>query len=256
MSKWRPSPKSIYVIADIHGQLQSLNLILKRILPLREQDELIFLGDYIDRGPDSAGVINRLIELKTLFDNQITFIRGNHEDLLLKSMNVYPWGELLNPYGTWMQNGGIQCAESYAIKNKIDPKQVYSMNQFRIQEIIFKDHIDFIIDETKFYYETEDYIFCHAGIDPLVATTHQDTHTLMWDRSLFQFMQNNRNFDAPWEKTIICGHSWLGPLITPKYMMLDCLRNNKLLCLELNSMEAFYAIGDGRKRMLKVSLKI
>ena len=256
MSKWRPSPKCIYVIADIHGQLQGLNLILKRILPLRPQDELIFLGDYIDRGPDSYGVINRLIEIKTLFNDQVVFIRGNHEDLLLKSMNLEPWGVLLNPYATWMQNGGFQCAESYAVKNKINPKQVYGMNQSRIKEIIFQDHLDFIMEDTKFYYETNDYIFCHAGIDPLVTATQQDAHTLMWDRSLFTFMQSNLNYDAPWEKTIICGHSWLGPLITPKYMMLDCLRNNKLICLEINSMEAFYAMNDGRKRMLKVSLKL
>src|SRR5271157_3308563 len=98
MSKWRPSPACIFIIPDIHGHYSCLNLILKRILPLRIQDQLIFLGDYIDRGPNSNKVINKLIELKKLFPEQVVFLRGNHEELLLQSFGYLPITKILSPF--------------------------------------------------------------------------------------------------------------------------------------------------------------
>ena len=85
MSKWRPSSENIYVIGDIHGKYSALKLILNRILPIRKQDLLIFLGDYVDRGPDSYNVINELIKLKNKYDNVIC---------LLETMNGYLWPRL------------------------------------------------------------------------------------------------------------------------------------------------------------------
>lgn len=256
MSRWRPSPQCIFVIADVHGQLSSLNLILKRILPLRKQDQLIFLGDYIDRGPDSFGVVKRIIELKNLFNEQIILLKGNHEDLLFKSMDIIPcdirFGQR-SPYAVWMSNGGVECAQSYAKSIGLDPKQISSMPQHRIKEIINKEHLSFLHKETKSYYETNDYIFVHAGIDPIVPLEEQDEKLFLWDRSLFFYCKKviEAKLELSWKKPIICGHSWLGPIINPKYMMLDCYSNGKLMCLELNSMDAFYSI-HSRKRLLKV----
>src|SRR5690349_19239000 len=92
MGKKRPMKKNcLYVIPDIHGAYNLLNLILKKILPLRKsdgiEDHIFFLGDYIDRSVESHLTIDKLIEIKKKFPNQIHFVMGNHELMMLKAFN-------------------------------------------------------------------------------------------------------------------------------------------------------------------------
>lgn len=251
MSKWRPSNKNIYVVGDIHGNYDCLDLILNRILPLRQQDELIFLGDYIDRGPDSAKVINKLSYLNDKYDN-VTCLQGNHEWLMKASIGLlhsktHPLQ--LTPHQIWLSNGGRTTLISYANERGISRDDALNIPLHRYKDIVPEDQCRFL-NNLFSYYKTEKYIFVHGGCDPFLPIEIQDDDTLLWDRSLFKFAKKNPNDDYPWEKTIVCGHNFRGPFISPKYIMIDVSHDNgKVMCIELSSMTSFVA-EPGKKRMV------
>jgi serine/threonine protein phosphatase 1 len=263
MSKWRPVPiNCLYVIPDIHGCLDQLKLICKRIIPLRKsdggKDKLIFLGDYIDRGPDSYGIIEFLISLKKDYGDQIVFLRGNHEDMLLTALDKSDHDSSIfesSAYSMWMQNGGAITLKQYAEKklgSKINP---YEFSKNRLVDVIPESHVNFLL-ETEYYYEYENYIFVHGGCDPNKPLEEQNKVHMMWDRSLFDVVKRFTviRADLPWDKTVITGHNYVGPFITEKFMMLDCSLNRKLIIIELNSMEGFEAKID-KKKLVKCSFK-
>jgi len=93
----------LIAIGDIHGCAKSLDALLER-LELSDDDHLLFVGDYIDRGPDSKGVIDRLLDLREEYE--CTFLRGNHESLMLGYLNA-------GAFNLWRVNGGIATLQSY-----------------------------------------------------------------------------------------------------------------------------------------------
>jgi serine/threonine protein phosphatase 1 len=259
MSYWRPSSECIYVIGDIHGNSDCLDAIFKRILPLRKNDELIFLGDYIDRGPDSYGVIDRLAKLSKEYKDQVVALLGNHEWLMLAALglmkvNIMPG--VIPPHAVWLANGGLKFMDSYADMAGMAEEDRRYLTTSRLLKLIPQDHIDFLLN-TSLYYETADYLFVHAGCDPNQPIENQTRDQIIWDRSLHEFairtIGTGQDFD--WDnKTIVCGHNYDGPIIHPKYMMIDCSGMRKLLCVELNSMEGYYA-SPRQNRLVKADLK-
>ena len=221
------------------------------------KDKLIFLGDYIDRGPDTPSVIEYLIDIKKRFGDQVVFIRGNHEEMLLSILGksgIDNSMETRSNFSMWIENGGASTIRQYA-------KYVWNDNDLdsfdfppsRVSDLIPKDHVKFI-EETVFYYEVDHYIFVHAGCDPTLPLKNQDKNELIWNRTQFDYVKRVlMSGELPWEKTIVTGHNYTGPFINEKYMMLDCSFNEKLLVTELNSMEAFYAKRN-KKRLVKISL--
>lgn len=97
------STNKYLAIGDIHGCVKTLNKLLEKLNSYRDYT-YIFVGDYIDRGPDSSGVIERLIEVQQQID--CIFLRGNHEQMLL---DAYKWGDL----DLWLMNGGKSTLKSY-----------------------------------------------------------------------------------------------------------------------------------------------
>jgi len=253
MSKWRPSEECLYVIPDIHGQLYQLELILSRILPLRKRngfrDKIIFLGDYVDRGSYSPDVIDKLVDLKEKYNDQVVCLIGNHE---LMFMDAIGNSESSDDYLIWMQNGGYNTLVSYLDRANYKLDNPYVLDRRRVKDFIPLKHIEFI-KKLQPYYETDDFIFVHGGCDPYTKLSEQDPKTLVWDRSLFNKIVKNPYFDYEWEKCIITGHNCYSkaPLITPKFMMLDSSCNNELIVIELNSMEGFVA-EKGNKKMNKL----
>jgi serine/threonine protein phosphatase 1 len=263
MSKWRPSEQCLYVIPDIHGQYYQLELILSRILPLRTingiKDQIVFLGDYIDRGKYSPQVVDRIIDLKLEYPDQIITIRGNHE---LMIMNAIKPSKTSDDYILWMKNGGLETLSSYLDLSDQHMDNPYELLRSRIHDFIPKKHKDFFTG-LDYYYETDDFIFVHGGCDPLLPLEEHSKQFMSWDRSLFQFVSNlveiskrdNIELQLNWEKCIITGHNGSKrqePLICPKFMMLDCSGIGKLIVLEVNSMEGFYA-KKGKKRLVKLN---
>ncbi len=143
-----------FVIGDIHGCSKALRALVEAIDPTAE-DELVFLGDYIDRGPDSRDVIDQLIALRDRCN--VVTLRGNHEIMLLGVAlhNLDP--------DPWLRSGGQATVTSYG--GSLDK--------------IPADHLAFFQDLRPFY-ETSDAIFVHAGYQPDVQMTEQDDATTYW----------------------------------------------------------------------------
>lgn len=251
MSKWRPSPECIFVISDIHGKFKSLKLILNRILPLRPNDKIIFLGDYIDRGNDSFKVVEEIISLKEKYNKQIICLLGNHEELLIKSLFNNMDNDRLE---LWLDNGGYKTIYSYALGVGIDSEDIKSLSFERFKSLIPKNHISFF-SSLFLYHEDDSYIYVHAGCDPNISLSENDDNVLIWDRSLLKFVVNSifNNKQLNFNKTVVCGHGHVGPIVNEKYLMIDMTFYDKVTCVELNSLEACYAEED-KKRMVKFSL--
>jgi len=258
MSTWRPSPNCIYTIGDMHGYNVCLDLILKRILPLRKGDEIVFLGDYIDRGPDSDKIIDTLMGLIAKYGEQVTCLMGNHEYLMGTAFNeldanIHP--DAPHPAQIWLSNGGIQCLQSYAKRAGLSEDKIQGMTLQRFRSLIPDSHFEFIRNLFLFY-ETDNYKFMHAGCDPFEDLGSQSRDILLWDRSLYEYVTKAifRNKKLEWDKTIVCGHNWKGPIINDKYIMIDSSVDKRVLCLELNSMEGYFA-DPNNSRLVKADIK-
>ncbi|WP_041081442.1 metallophosphoesterase family protein [Thermotoga profunda] len=153
----------IYAIGDIHGCVESLNNLMDR-LPLRTGDKLIFLGDYVDRGPDSKAVVDRLMILSQTYD--CVFLRGNHEWMMLNYLLDGKDFEL------WMMNGAGATIRSYKDVRKIP-----------------LEHLEFF-KNTVYYHIEDGYFFVHAGVRPHIPLERQDTFDLLWIREEFIYSEN------------------------------------------------------------------
>jgi serine/threonine protein phosphatase 1 len=172
-----------YAVGDIHGRLDLLDTLLARI----EQDiasrpprktYIIFLGDLVDRGPESAGVVERLRTWRPRHGRPI-FLAGNHEEVLLNIV-----GGDASVVADWLRFGGAECAQSYGI----DPGALRRMEDAeaarRVGEAVPRTHVEFLrsfADTFRF----GDYLFVHAGIRPGVAVEDQARPDLRWIREPF-----------------------------------------------------------------------
>src|SRR5438876_897645 len=103
--------KRNFVISDIHGCLKTFRYLLEDIIHYTKSDTLYLLGDYIDRGPDSKGVIDYILSLKER-GYRIYPLKGNHEQLLLDAYEEAPFAEK-----AWLRNGGENTLKSFGVKN-------------------------------------------------------------------------------------------------------------------------------------------
>lgn len=258
MSKFRPSDNCLYVIPDIHGMYNQLELILARILPLRKtgghMDRLIFLGDYIDRRISSHKVIDIIMKIKDNAPDQVITLLGNHELMIQEAIKP---NASLSEYNMWMHNGGEETLIGYLKREKSDVESPYCIPRHCISAHIPREHKMFF-ESLQPYYETDDYIFVHGGCDPFIPLKIQDPKVLAWDRSIYQHMWNlaENKIKCPWNKTIVTGHNGEPggkPFIHDKYMMLDGSQAEKVYLWELNSMTGFYAL-KSNKRLVKESI--
>lgn len=170
-----------YAIGDVHGCLEQL----QRLVELCERDagegrsKLIFLGDYIDRGPDSRGVIEFLIDLQKWSPDQMICLRGNHEDLLLAALE----GE--DAKLSWVSNGGDCTLKSYKVAN---PGGIPSK------------HIDWI-RSLPFCHDDGMRFFVHAGVHPDRPLRQQRPRDLLWIRE--PFLSSDEDFG----RLIVHGHT-------------------------------------------------
>lgn len=153
------------VFGDIHGGLKALKQVYTRA-EITEDDHLIFLGDYVDGWSESAGVIDHLMLLKKRH-HKITFIRGNHDDLVQQWLE----GKSLSP--KWLKHGGQTTIDSY---NKLSKKEIDTHITF------FKTFEDYYIDAT-------DRMYCHAGFQNLNGPEYEWHNTaFFWDRTLWEMV--------------------------------------------------------------------
>jgi hypothetical protein len=271
MSNWRPciEQSNLFFIPDLNGNFNLLEKACSRILPLRKsdgiKDMIVFGGDYMDRCFDGHLVLDYLIELNKKYPDQIVFIFGNHEQLVLSAINAMPNVNLSLPgqttyYKMWIQNGGLQTLTGYlkrADMEKIDP---LSLLMYRVKDFIPQEHIDFLQNKLVNYYEKDDFWFVHGGCDPYKPLKDQEPEELWWNRKLCNFVisciNNNEQSKIDWSQTIITGHNAsLLPIIHQKFLMTDISATRKeLLVVELNSMSAMVAHVD-KDRLVSYELE-
>ena len=210
--------KKIFAIGDIHGCYDRLKTLMGKIPIDYSRDALVFIGDYIDRGPHSVEVVDYLIKLKIRFP-EIIFLKGNHEDMLAKFINGAD-------RFTYLLNGGQRTLDSYLAKP--------------VQSEFFPipaDHMEFF-KSLRLLYETEEFIFVHAGLRPQVPLASQKTEDLLWIRD--KFVSTKYDFG----KRVIFGHTPLKkPLVEPNKIGIDtgAVYGNALTCVQLPDLVFFKA---------------
>jgi serine/threonine protein phosphatase 1 len=207
----------IFAIGDIHGCISKLDTMMAQLNIDAQNDTLVFIGDYIDRGSDPKGVVDSILDIRKNIKNVVCLL-GNHEQMFLNYYLEHKDEDL------FMNNGGISTMISYGFNpsrgNNID---------------IPNDHMEFLIT-LQLSYETDDYIFVHAGLRPGIPIQRQNFEDLLWIR--YDFINSPYDF----KKIVIFGHtplSFTTPLIDKNKIGLDtgAVYGGKLTCIELTEMK-------------------
>lgn len=189
-------------IGDIHGCNKTFNMLLINRLKICKEDTIILLGDYIDKGPDSKGVIDSILELQKQEYHLFT-LRGNHEQMLLDS------GNSARDMLQWVINGAEPTMESFGVKRFQDMSEKYKS--------FFKS--------TQFYKAYKNYIFVHAGLNFDAENIFEDQEAMLWARDFDPFQAKLGN------KILIHGH-------TPT--TIDFIHNQTGNCINIDGGCVFY----------------
>lgn len=146
----------LIAIGDVHGCSLALQALLEAIAP-GPTDIVVMLGDYVDRGPDSRGVVDSLIDLAQ--QTRLVCLMGNHEEMMLA---VLKHGE---PHHGWLRHGGVETLESYRFNGDLD---------------FLPPAHDRFYESLGDYFETDDFFFTHAAYDPQADLQHQPPEMLRW----------------------------------------------------------------------------
>jgi len=148
-----------FAIGDLHGCSRTFRKLILENIKLQNEDILYCLGDYVDRGPDSKGVIDFILELKEK-GYKVHTLRGNHDQMMMDSDK--------NPedFRHWVKNGGDKTLESFGIRSYDEMDSKYKTFFY----------------QTQYYFEIGKYILVHAGLNFKISDPFKDTHAMMWIR--------------------------------------------------------------------------
>lgn len=210
----------IFAIGDIHGCLDKLRALMEKIRPDRERDRIVFIGDYIDRGPDPRGVVDYVIDLRERF-GRVICLMGNHERMFLDYHLYGKDGDI------FLMNGGDTTLLSYGTE------QTPAGRRARVPE----EHLRFF-ESLLPYYESDSYIFVHAGLRPHVPLEEQILEDLLWIR--YTFIRSYQDFG----KIVVFGHTpFPEPRIDFNKIGIDtgAVYGGMLTCIELPAMNLYQA---------------
>ena len=191
-------------IGDIHGDIEALNRLLKRLPKLGANDTLLFIGDYIDRGPASREVVKRVRGLSSSLRAHVVWLRGNHEDAWLQVIDK-GWPEFVMPRG----NGCLEALRSFKRQPMPDREQIPTAEEFKellAGSFFPKDVIEWM-RSLPYFYEDDHAIYVHAGLKraskdaPFPHPSQvEPKKSLLWVRD-HDFFRNYRG------KTVVFGHT-------------------------------------------------
>jgi len=202
-----PEGVRIYAIGDVHGRadlLAQLAQIISDDLARSPVERVItvFLGDYVDRGPGSAAVLERLAAAD--FPTAIATLRGNHEATMLQFLQD---PDVLE---NWRQYGGLETLASYGVNvREIMRGRGFDAAREALWQAMPKAHHDFL-NGTLMSWSAGDYFFAHAGVKPHVPLETQDERDLLWIRD--EFLSFRGSFDG---KVVVHGHT---PMDAPELL--------------------------------------
>lgn len=194
-----PAGQRVYAVGDIHGRQDLLEQLLTKIdednaQRGKAQTHLIFLGDLVDRGPDSKGVIEALLDLSKSRDN-IRFLTGNHEEVMIGAHKGDP-----SMVRFFCRIGGRETILSYGVPlNRYREMEIDALAEL-LPTLFPAKHMDFL-SSFEDQIVIGDYVFVHAGIRPKVPLAEQKLKDLRWIREDFI------SYDRPHEKFVIHGHT-------------------------------------------------
>jgi serine/threonine protein phosphatase 1 len=172
----------ILAIGDVHGCLRAFTTLLAAVAP-RPTDLIVTLGDYVDRGPDSRGVLDELIRLHRT--SRLIALRGNHDQMMQEARD-----RTVDDRWMWLSCGGRQTLASYGLSSDEDA----DLDQ------IPESHWQFLDDVCVDWYETERHFFVHASVHPEVPLADQPTYMLLWEK-LYEPVIHVSG------KVMVCGHT-------------------------------------------------
>jgi serine/threonine protein phosphatase 1 len=189
----------IYAVGDVHG----CNFVLQHLVALIDahlmtfpsrRPILVFLGDYVDRGPDSRQVIDQLISLRQ--HREAIFLKGNHETYLLEFL------ERPTILTKWIHFGGLDTLRSYGLNsaNNFDPEEQESLASALRVALDATGHLQFL-DGLQTSFVCEDFFFVHAGVRPGIPLDRQSEEDLLWIREDFL------HYDGDFGKIVVHGHT-------------------------------------------------
>lgn len=218
--------KNRWVIPDIHGHIKTLKSLIEDRIALSKSDVIYFLGDYIDRGPDSKSVIDFIMSLQDSGFN-VNCIRGNHEDYCIKAWEADQKRFLFHSKieKEWRKNGANRTLNSFGAKRPRD---------------INKHYIDWM-KETKLYIELENHILVHAGLNFKINNPFEDTCSMMWIRD-FKVDKNKTG-----NKKVIHGH------VPVEMSLIDLFLNNNYDFISLDN-GIYYENKDGFGNLLAFNI--
>lgn len=205
----------LFAIGDIHGCPDELQAMLKAIAP-RERDTVIFVGDYVDRGPSAREVVDVILDLKK-GGAEVVCLKGNHEDMMLSFLG------LQGHHGdSFLFNGGAATLDSYGVREDDIERAI---------EKIPEPHLEFF-KSLSLSYLRPPHLFVHAGILPTRQLEEQDPEDLLWIRHEFIFQPHQA------DAIVVFGHTPMrGVMIDLPYKLgidTGLVYGGKLTCLEFN----------------------
>ncbi|RAK57153.1 metallophosphoesterase family protein [Phenylobacterium deserti] len=192
----------VYAVGDVHGRLDVLQMLVRDIandvLATRppERPVLIFLGDYVDRGPDSRGVVDLILTLKSDPAFDVTVLKGNHEEALMQFVQDPGFGS------TWLDHGGGATLAAYGVQppsTRMD-SDTWAATRDALNAALPASHRAFY-QQLELMRVVGDYAFVHAGVRPGVALEDQSERDLLWIRH--EFIRDR----GPFGKVIVHGHT-------------------------------------------------
>ena len=222
---------SLYAIGDLHGCPDELEVLLDAIAP-GDGDTVVFLGDYVDRGPAARQLIERLLGLQHAPFGSV-FLRGNHEDMLLSYLGL--GGRHGNVY---LENGGGATLASYGVPAGTPAAAV--------RPFVPLEHLRFL-QGCRLHYQAGSFLFVHAGIRPGIALERQDEEDLLWIREEFFAHPHGLPY------TVVFGHTPTreARLELPYRIGLDTglVYGNKLSCLDVGG-QRLVQVARGTRRAI------
>lgn len=233
-----PPGLRIYAIGDVHGclsHLESMHLRIQRDLAENPPADwrVVHVGDYVDRGANSRGVIDFLIRLQA-HDRRHICLMGNHDQMF--STSVQGRGQRI---ATWMEQGGDATLQSYGMSR--DNLERAIIDGRKLEDAFPNHHLKFL-DGLGHYVHYGDYFFTHAGIDPEFPLDDQDPEDLMWIRG--RFLNDERDHGA----VIVHGHTPVKTVeVRPNRIGIDtgAVFGRSLTCLVLENRAKSLLTPDG-----------
>lgn len=192
----------VYAIGDIHGCYDLMKGLLAEVAAdsaVRAKGRrpiLVFLGDYVDRGPQSAQVVEALVWLKRRPDLDVRLLKGNHEQAMLDFLDAPERG------AGWLQFGGRETLESYGVLPPENDAAAMIQARDELMTVMPAGHLR-LLERLELMLGIGDYAFVHAGVRPGVALAEQQETDLLWIRQVFL------EAPGPHEKVVVHGHTWL-----------------------------------------------